>query len=94
MYAAGHLSEYTNSDGAEVVQWFVSDPISSITRPVKELKHFEKQTIKAGETCIFRFEIDPVRDLGFVDRDGQRFLENGAYLVSVKGRQARFTVTD
>ena len=37
-------------DGAETVHWFISDPYCSITRPVKELKHFEKQLIKAGET--------------------------------------------
>ena len=47
-------------DGAEVVHWFISDPFSTITRPCKELKHFEKQLIKAGETHIFRFEIDPI----------------------------------
>lgn len=35
-------------DGAETVHWFISDPYCSITRPVKELKHFEKQFIKAG----------------------------------------------
>ena len=34
-------------DGAETVHWFISDPYCSITRPVKELKHFEKQLIKA-----------------------------------------------
>ena len=36
-------------DGAETVHWFISDPYCSITRPVKELKHFEKQFIKVGE---------------------------------------------
>lgn len=44
-------------DGAETVHWFISDPYCSITRPVKELKHFEKQLIKAGETKTFRFDI-------------------------------------
>ena len=39
-------------DGAETVHWFISDPYCSITRPVKELKHFEKQLIKAGEYHI------------------------------------------
>ena len=62
-------------DGAEVVHWFISDPFSTITRPCKELKHFEKQLIKAGETHIFRFEIDPMRDLGFVNANGEHFLE-------------------
>ena len=42
-------------DGAETVHWFISDPYCSITRPVKELKYFEKQLIKVGETKTFRF---------------------------------------
>ena len=33
-------------DGAETVYWFITDPYSTITRPVKELKYFEKQTIR------------------------------------------------
>lgn len=51
-------------DGAETVHWFISDPYCSITRPVKELKHFEKQFIKVGETKTFRFDIDLERDFG------------------------------
>lgn len=62
-------------DGAETVYWFITDPYSTITRPVKELKYFEKQTIRAGETRTFRFEVDLLRDLGFIDGDGKRFLE-------------------
>ena len=78
-------------DGAEVVHWFISDPFSTITRPCKELKHFEKQLIKAGETHIFRFEIDPMRDLGFVNANGEHFLENGEYYVIVKDQKVKFT---
>ena len=81
-------------DGAEVVHWFISDPFSTITRPCKELKHFEKQLIKAGETHIFRFEIDPMRDLGFVNANGEHFLENGEYYVIVKDQKVKFTVID
>lgn len=46
-------------DGAETVHWFISDPYCSITRPVKELKHFEKQFIKVGETKTFPFRHRP-----------------------------------
>ena len=81
-------------DGAEVVHWFISDPFSTITRPCKELKHFEKQLIKAGETHIFRFEIDPMRDLAFVNANGEHFLENGEYYVIVKDQKVKFTVID
>ncbi|MBP9619137.1 MAG: glycoside hydrolase family 3 C-terminal domain-containing protein, partial [Bacteroides sp.] len=73
-------------DGAETVHWFISDPYCSITRPVKELKHFEKQLIKAGETKTFRFDIDLERDFGFVNEDGKRFLEAGEYHILVQGQ--------
>ena len=76
-------------DGKEVVQWYICDPYSSITRPVKELKHFEKQLIKAGESRTFTFEIDPVRDLGFVDSDGNPVLESGDYYIIVKDMKVR-----
>ena len=81
-------------DGAEVVQWFISDPFCRVTRPERELKHFEKQTLRAGESRTFRFEIEPTRDLSFVDGDGQRFLENGEFFVMVNGKKARFVVSD
>ena len=79
-------------DGAEVVQWFVSDPFCRITRPGRELKHFEKQTLRAGESRTFRFEIDPMRHLSYVDADGQRFLEGGEFFVMAGNRKARFVV--
>ena len=77
-----------NRTGAETVHWFISDPYCRITRPVRELKFFEKQEIPAGETRTFRFEINPMRDLGFVDSDGNRFLESGEYYVIVNGQKA------
>ena len=79
-------------DGAETVHWFISDPACRITRPLRELKHFEKQVIPAGETRVFRFVIDPARDLSFVDSDGNRFLEPGDYYIMVKDRKVRLQV--
>ena len=77
-------------DGKETVMWFVSDPTASISRPVRELKHFEKQFIPAGESRVFRFEIDPVRDLSFPDHTGKRLLENGAFYLHVNGQKVKF----
>ena len=48
-----------------------------MARPVKELKFFEKKMIGAGQEEVFRLEIDPLRDLGFVDRTGRRYLDKG-----------------
>ncbi|QIU93208.1 glycoside hydrolase family 3 N-terminal domain-containing protein [Bacteroides faecium] len=81
-------------DGAETVHWFISDPYCSITRPVKELKHFEKQLIKAGEMKTFRFDIDLERDFGFVNEDGKRFLEAGEYNIHVQGQTVKIELID
>ena len=70
-------------DGLETVHWFVKDPYSHITRPVKELKYFEKKLIKAGENVTFRFEINSLRDLGFVNREGKKYLDKGEYRIMV-----------
>ncbi len=79
-------------DGMEVVHWYVCDPYSHITRPVKELKFFEKKMIKAGAEEVFRFEIDPKRDLGFVDRTGRRYLDKGEYRIIVGKQKAAIEV--
>jgi beta-glucosidase len=79
-------------DGLETVHWFVSDPVSTISRPVKELKHFDKQLIPAGESRNFRFEIDPGRDLSFVNGRGERFLESGDYFITVADKKVKLTL--
>lgn len=81
-------------DAKEVIQWYVQDPASVITRPVKELRHFEKRMIKAGESETFTFEIDPLRDLGFVDSFGHKYVDPGEYVLSVRGceKSLKFTL--
>lgn len=81
-------------DGAETVHWFISDPYCSVTRPVKELKYFEKQFIRVGETKTYRFEVDLERDLGFVDETGKRFLETGEYYILVGDQQVKVELVD
>ena len=80
--------------GYETVMWFVSDPFSTITRPVKELKHFEKVNINPGETREFSFEIDPLKDLGFVDNEGNKFVEPGDYYITVNDKRIKLTLTE
>lgn len=70
--------------GKETVQWYICDPFCSrVTRPVKELRFFEKVLLQPGESKEFRFEINPRRDLGFVDSQGEEFLEPGDYRILV-----------
>ncbi|MXN90603.1 beta-glucosidase [Flavobacterium sp. Sd200] len=89
--------EITNTgdrDGKETVMWFIKDPFASISRPMKELKHFEKKFIKAGEKAVYRFEIDPAQHLSFVDSNGERHLETGDFYVIVNDQQLHFELIE
>ncbi|RWU04323.1 glycoside hydrolase family 3 N-terminal domain-containing protein [Pedobacter chitinilyticus] len=88
------VSNTGDRDGVETVHWFIQDPVSSISRPIKELKHFEKQLLKKGETKTYKFEIDPERDLSFVDGNGKRFLEAGDYNILVKNKKIKVEIVD
>ncbi len=80
-------------DGQEAVLWYVSDPYSArVTRPVKELKFFEKRLIRAGATEVFRFTVDPARDLGYLDGDGKYFLEPGEYHILVGDKDLKLVL--
>jgi beta-glucosidase len=79
-------------DGKETVLWYISDPVASISRPMKEIKFFEKKLIKAGETVVYKFEIDPMRDLSFSDATGKRVLESGDFFVIVGGKKLMLTL--
>ena len=74
-------------EGTEVVQVYVRDLVGSITRPVKELKHFQRETLKAGESRKLEVEI-PVSDLAFVGLDGVKKVEPGEFRLWVAGDSA------
>lgn len=80
------VTNTSSLDGLETVHWFICDPVSTVTRPYKELKFFEKKLIRAGKTEQFRFEVDPLRDFGYVDESGRRYLEKGKYQILVKDK--------
>jgi beta-glucosidase len=80
--------------GVETVLWYINDPACSISRPMKELKYFEKKELAAGVKTTFKFEIDPNRDLSYVDSDGKRFLESGDYFVIVDKQKVKFNVVE
>jgi beta-glucosidase len=62
--------------GDEVVQLYVRDLISSVTRPVKELKDFRRITLAPGQSQTIEFEITPDQ-LSFLDRHMERRVEPG-----------------
>jgi beta-glucosidase len=66
------------SDGKEVVQLYIQDLFASVTRPVKELKDFQKISLKAGETKTVSFDIS-AEDLMFFDADKNFTVEPGDF---------------
>jgi len=68
--------------GANVVQLYIADPYASIARPVKELKGFQKVTLKPGESRAVRFEIGPDQ-LKFINGDLKEVLESGQFDVQL-----------
>ena len=73
--------------GTEVVQIYVRDLVGSITRPVKELKHFERVALEPGESRTLTVGI-PVGDLAFVGLDGVKKVEPGEFQLWVAGDSA------
>ena len=69
-------------DGTEIVQLYIRDLFSSVTRPVKELKAFSRESLKAGESRRVRFEITPEM-LSMLDRNLQPIVEPGEFRVMV-----------
>mgnify|MGYP006082836491 FL=1 len=73
--------EVTNTgdmDGDEVVQLYIRDKVSSVTRPVKELKGYKRVHLKVGETKNVIFEITP-ESLAFYDIDMKYVVEPGSF---------------
>ena len=71
-------------DGAEVVQLYIRDAVGSITRPIKELKGFQKIMLKAGESKTVTFDITP-EDLKFYNGDLKYDWESGDFEIKIGG---------
>jgi len=64
--------------GDEVVQLYIRDQVSSVTRPVKELRGFARVTLQPGESRAVRFTLGP-DELSLIDRRMQRVVEAGRF---------------
>lgn len=73
--------------GDEVVQVYVRDQVASVTRPVLELKAFQRVSLGAGESARVAFEV-PVDMLSFIGRDMTRVVEPGLHDVFVGASSA------
>ena len=70
--------------GDEVAQMYIHDEVSSVTRPIKELKDFARVSIAPGETKRVTFTITPEK-LQFYNRDMKRVVEPGKFKIMVGG---------
>lgn len=87
-----------NRDGEEVVQLYLRDLVGSVTRPVKELKGFQKVAIPKGQSRTLTFTLT-AKDLAFYRRDMTHGAEAGQFRVWVgpnaaSGSTATFHLTE
>ena len=77
--------------GKETVMVYVHDVAASVSRPVKQLKAFQKVDLKPGEQQRLQFTLTP-EDLSFIGLEMKRVIEPGEFEVMVGGEIASFTV--
>lgn len=71
-----------NRAGAEVIQMYIRDDYSSVTRPVKELKGFKKVHLEAGDSAEVEIPITS-EELAFFDKDMNWVVEPGSFKIMV-----------
>jgi len=87
IHACVTLKNTGKSEATEVVQLYVRDMVGSVTRPVKELKGFQRVTVAPGESVTVRFEL-PVQDLAFYGIDMVKKVEPGKFRLWIAGDSA------
>jgi beta-glucosidase len=70
--------------GDEVVQLYIRDEVSSVTRPIKELRGFRRVALEPGETRTLEFILGP-EELSFLNRDLDRVVEPGTFKIMAGG---------
>ncbi len=85
-----------NVSGSEIVQLYIRDLVGITTRPVKELKDFQKLTLAPGESRRVEFNL-PAERLAFLDLDLQPIIEGGKFKVwiassSIEGLEGSFEI--
>ncbi|HEY8562389.1 MAG TPA: glycoside hydrolase family 3 N-terminal domain-containing protein [Pyrinomonadaceae bacterium] len=76
--------------GDEVAQMYIRDDVSSVTRPVKELKDFARVSIEPGQTKTVTFTVTPAK-LQFYNREMRRVVEPGTFQIMVGGNSVDLT---
>jgi beta-glucosidase len=78
--------------GDEIVQLYIRDEVSSVTRPVEELRGFRRITLDPGQTQTVTFKLG-FDELSFLNRDMHRVVEPGTFKIMVGGNSVDLTDT-
>jgi beta-glucosidase len=76
--------------GDEIAQLYIRDEVSSVTRPVKELRGFRRITLDPGQTQTVTFKLG-FDQLSFLNRDMHRVVEPGTFKIMVGGNSVDLT---
>lgn len=76
--------------GMECVLWYLINHVGRITRPVKELKSFEKVLLEPGKSVRAEFLIKPLEHFSYPDQHGELVLDSGRYTVKVGDLKKEF----
>lgn len=87
LMASVNVTNTGNREGEEVVQLYITDPIARISRPVKELKGYQKIFLRPGETKKITFSIT-VNDLKYYDADGHYDWDGGEFIIQIGANSA------
>jgi beta-glucosidase len=78
--------------GAEVVQLYINDVIASTSRPIKELKGYEKVSLEPGETKTVKLKLLP-EDLSLYDRNMNFVVEPGTFKIMIGSSSQNIKLT-
>jgi beta-glucosidase len=79
--------------GDEVVQLYVHDVVSSVARPTKELRGFDRVTLNPGEKRTVTFVLGP-DELSLINRDMKRVVEPGKFEIMVGTSSTQLTTVN
>lgn len=83
-----------NTEGKEVVQLYVTDKESTLIRPIKELKGFEKISLKPGESKNVMFKLDKRAFAFYCEAAHDWIVEEGDFVISVGSSSRDIRLTD
>ena len=78
-------------EGKETVLLFVRDEVASVSRPVKQLKGFEKISLKSGDMKTVKFVLNMHDHLSFIDINNKLVVEPGFFKIFVNKLETRFS---